>query len=72
MKETYSTVKENGYEYAFEIAVELRDKGYEILRGPYEAMKPRGQRSDGSPIMVPGYKIDVDDGRPPYVPIITE
>lgn len=72
MKETYSTVKENGYDYALELADELRTKGYEIIRGPYEAMVPRGQRSDGSPIMVSGYKIDVDDGRPPYVPIITE
>ena len=72
MKETYSTVKENGYDYALEIADELRAKGYEVTHGPYEAMVPRGQRSDGSPIMVPGYKIDVDDGRPPYVPIITE
>lgn len=72
MRESYSTVKENGIEYALQIAEELRSKGYEIISGPTEAKVPRGQRSDGSPIMVPGYLIVVDDGRPPYVPIITE
>lgn len=72
MKEIYSTVKENGYNYALEIAVELRQKGYEIISGPEEAMVPRGQKSDGLPILVPGYRIVVDDGRPPYVPVITE
>ena len=72
MRETYSTVKENGYDYAMEVAEELRAKGYEIISGPEEAQVPRGQRSDGTPILVPGYKIVADDGRPPYVPIITE
>ena len=72
MRESYSTVKENGIEYALQIAEDLRQKGYEIISGPYEAMVPRGQRSDGSPMLVPGYKIVVDDGRPPYVPVITE
>ena len=70
MRESYSTVKENGYEYALQIADELRSRGYEIISGPYEAMIPRGQRSNGSPIMVPGYKIVVDDGRPPYASTI--
>ena len=72
MRESYSTVKENGYGYALEVAEELRQKGYEIISGPEEAMIPRGQKSDGSPILVPGYRIIVDDGRPPYVPIIAE
>lgn len=72
MKETYSTLKENGYDYALSIAGELRSQGYEILRPPYEALVPRGQRNDGSPVMVPGYKIEVDDGRPPYAPIVAE
>ena len=72
MRETYSTVKENGYLYAVEVAEELRQKGYEIRSGPIEAMVPRGQRSDGTPILVPGYRIIVDDGRPPYVPIVSE
>ncbi len=72
MRESYSTVKENGYNYALEVAEELRQKGYEIISGPEEAMVPRGQRSDGSPILVPGYRIVVDDGRPPYAPVITD
>lgn len=70
MRESYSTVKENGYEYALQIADELRSKGYEVIAGPYEDMIPRGQGSDGNIMMVPGYKIIVDDGRPPYVPTI--
>ena len=72
MRESYSTIKENGIEYALQIAEELRLKGYEIISGPTETKVPRGQRSDGSPIMVPGYLIVVDDGRPPYAPVIVE
>ena len=72
MIEYYSTVKENGFDYALQVADELRSKGYEILDGPYETLIPRGERSDGSKIMVPGYRIKVDDGRPDYAPIITE
>ena len=72
MREIYSTVKENGYDYALKVTRELRQKGYEIISGPEEAMVPRGEGSDGKPILVPGYSIIVDDGRPPYAPIITE
>ena len=72
MRETYSTVRENGDEYAMEVAEELRAKGYEIISGPEEAQVPRGEGSDGKPIMVPGYRIVVDDGRPSRNPIFTE
>ena len=72
MRESYSTVKENGLDYAMSIAEDLRSQGYEVISGPKEAMVPRGEGSDGKPILVPGYSIIVDDGRPPYAPIITE
>ena len=72
MRESYSTIKENGYSYALQVRDELRAKGYEIISGPKETMVPRGQKSDGTPVMVPGYEIIVDDGRPPYEPIIAE
>ena len=71
MIEYYSTVKENGFGYAQQVADELRQKGYKILDGPFETMVPRGERSDGSTIMVPGYRIKVDDGRPIRTPIIS-
>ena len=72
MRESYSTTRENGYSYALQIVEELRAKGYEIISGPTKAMVPRGQKSDGTPLLVPGYEIIVDDGRPPYKPIIAE
>lgn len=72
MRQSYSTVKENGYDYAFSIAEELREDGYEIISGPVEAMVPRGEGSDGRPIMVPGYRIVVDDGKPSRIPIFTK
>ena len=72
MKQTYSTVKETGYDYALKIAEDLRAEGYEIISGPEEAMVPRGEDSNGCPIMVEGYRIVVDDGRPSYVAIIPE
>ena len=72
MRESRSTVKENGYGYALKIAEDLRAEGYEIISGPEEALVPRGEGSDGKPIMVPGYRIIIDDGRPPHVPIIVE
>ncbi len=67
MRETYSTVKENGLQYAEQIARELRANGYRIISGPYEAMVPRGEDCNGNPIFVPGYRIVVDDGRFPQV-----
>lgn len=67
MRETYSTVKENGYDYALKVTGELRQKGYEIISGPEEAMVPRGEDSNGNPIFVSGYRIVVDDGRSPQV-----
>ena len=72
MRESHSTVRENGYDYAFKVAEDLRAEGYEIISGPTEAMVPRGEGRDGKPIMVPGYRIVVDDGRPPHVPVIIE
>ena len=70
MRETYSTVKENGYSYALKMAKELKEKGYTIISGPVETMVPRGEGSDGKPIMVPGFQVEVDDGRPEQKPII--
>lgn len=63
MTETYSTVKENGFSYALRIANELEARGYTLISGPTAAMVPRGEGSDGRPIMVPGYEIVVDNGR---------
>ena len=71
MVEYYSTVKENGYDYALEIAEKLRQQGYKVLSVSDETLVPRGCDGDGRPIMVPGYEIKVDDGRPPYRSIIT-
>ena len=70
MRETYSTVKENGLDYAQRMAEGLRAKGYTIISGPVETMVPRGEGSDGKPIMVPGFQVEVDDGRPEQEPII--
>lgn len=70
MRDSFSTVKENGYDYAFKLAEDLRADGYEIISGPDEAMVPRGEGSDGKPVLVPGYRIVVDDGRPAHVPIL--
>ena len=72
MRQTYSTVKENGYEYALQVTEDLRAEGYEIISGPEEGMIPRGEDSNGRPIMVEGYRIVVDDGRPSHVTIIPE
>ena len=66
MIEYYSTVAENGRDYAEKVARELHEKGYEILEVSTDTvMVPRGEGPDGKPIMVPGYRITVDDGRPP-------
>ena len=66
MIEYYSTVAENGRNYAIKVAKELHERGYEILGVSTETvMVPRGEGSDGKPVMVPGYQIIVDDGRPP-------
>ena len=65
MMEYYFTVKEDGEEYALQVAEELRSKGYEVL-SINEAMVPRGKNTK-----VPGYRIVVDDGRPPYISRIT-
>lgn len=67
MRESYSTVKENGYEYALQVTENLKAQGYEIISGPYETMVPRGEDSNGDPIFVSGYRIVVDDGRFPQV-----
>lgn len=72
MRQSFSTVKENGCEYALSIAKELRGDGYEIISGPEETMVPRGEGSDGKPVMVPGYRIVVDDGRPSRTRIFTK
>lgn len=66
MIEYYSTVAENGRDYAMKVAKELSEQGYEILGVSTETVPvPRGEGPDGKPIMVPGYRITVDDGRPP-------
>lgn len=64
MIDYYSVVKENGREYADKIAARLEKQGNEIL-GIEEAMVPRGEDINGKPILVPGYRITVDNGRPP-------
>ena len=63
MLDTYTTVKENGIEYAEKVAKELEQKGCRII-GIREGMVPRGVDRNGNPIMVPGYRITYDDGRP--------
>lgn len=64
MIEYYSTVKENGWEYAKKTARELEERGYEVL-DIREAVVPRGENADGKVYYVPGYEIVVDDGREP-------
>ena len=63
MLDTRTTVKENGYEYAEKIAGELESQGCRII-SIREGMVPRGMDGKGNPIMVPGYRITFDDGRP--------
>lgn len=64
MIDHFSTVKENGREFAEQKARELEKQGYEILEIT-EEMVPRGENADGKTYYVPGYRITVDDGRPP-------
>ena len=64
MLDYYSTVKENGWEYAKEMARKLEQQGNEIL-DVVETMVPRGENADGKIYYVPGYRIIVDDGREP-------
>lgn len=61
------TVNEHSFDNALEVAEGLRAEGYEILSGPREASIPQGVNEDGTPRMVPGYEIIIDDGKPPYV-----
>lgn len=63
MLDSCTTVKENGYEYAERIAKELEQQGCRII-AIREASVPRGVDRKGNPIMVPGYRITYDDGRP--------
>ena len=72
MRETYRTFKEDGDDYALAVAEDLRSRGYEVLSGPTETMVPFCEGTAGKPVMVPGYKIVVDDGRPEYVPVISD
>lgn len=66
MIDYYSTVAENGRGYAMKIAKELSEQGYQILGVSSDTvMVPRGEGPDGEPIMVPGYRIAVEDGREP-------
>jgi len=64
MIEYYSTVKENGWKYAWEKAQKLQKQGYEVL-DIVETMVPRGENADGKIYYVPGYRIVVDNGREP-------
>lgn len=64
MIEYYSTVKENGWEYAKKTARELERQGGEIL-DIVETMVPRGENADGKIYYVPGYRIVVDNGHEP-------
>ena len=64
MIDHFSTVKENGREFAEQKARDLEEQGYEILEIA-EGMVPRGENADGKTYYVPGYRITVDDGRPP-------
>lgn len=63
MLDSCSTVKENGYEYAEKVAEELESQGCRII-AIREAMVPRAMDSEGNPIMVEGYRITYDDGKP--------
>jgi hypothetical protein len=59
-------VNEHNFDDAMEIAEGLRAEGYEILSGPRETYIPQGVNDDGTPRMVPGYEVVVDDGTPRY------
>lgn len=64
MIEEYSTVLENGREYAEAMAQEFRNKGFKV--SPIEeTMVPRYENQ-----YVRGFRFTVDDGKPPYRPII--
>ena len=71
MIDVYSTLKESGLDYAKRIAEDLKREGKEIIAISQLTEVPRGCDRYGNPTMVPGYKIIIDDGRPPYVSIIT-
>lgn len=64
MIEEYTTVRENGREFAEKIADEFRRKGWKVI-SIEEGMVSRGEN-----YMVPGYTITIDNGRPPYKPLI--
>lgn len=64
MIEKYTTVKENGREFAELIADGFRRKGWKVI-SIEEGMVSRGEN-----YMVPGYIITVENKRPKYKSLI--
>ena len=64
MIEKYTTVKENGREFAELIADGFRKKGWKVI-SIEEDMVSRGEN-----YLVPGYTITVDNRRPSFKSII--